>query len=231
MPLNFEKKTVAGLEILEVAGDPEAATLLLFHGYGADAYDLLPLASVARFEPKPTFLFPQGPIEVPLAPGYTGKGWFSIDVERLKIALQSKDRAEIQRAFPENLEEARTFCLQLIATLDIPLSKLILGGFSQGALLAIDLALHLPEKIRGLIVLSGILVQEERWGELAALKKGIPFFQSHGLQDPLLPLEEAKALTQFFQKAGFKGELHTFQGGHDIPPAIMLKLYNFLKSF
>lgn len=227
--MNFEKRKIAGLDLLEVPGDPEGASILLFHGYGADAYDLLPLSGMYRAPLRPTFYFPTGPLEVPIAPGYVGRGWFPIDIDRLKQALQERDFSQIERSFPKAaFEELRSLCQQIVVELNLPLSKLFLGGFSQGALLATDMALNLHEKVRGLIVLSGILVQAQEWQKLATLKAGLHFFQSHGLNDSLLPYTQAEALATLFKKAKLQGELHSFAGGHEIPTSILLKLHSFI---
>lgn len=118
----------------------------------------------------------------------------------------------------------------LIAELDIPLSKLFLGGFSQGAILATEIALNAVEKPAGLVILSGTLINEKNWNHLAHLRAGMPFFQSHGERDPLLPLERAKALEQLLQKGGLKGKLSTFPGGHEIPPKILGELKGFFEA-
>lgn len=227
----IHKRKIHGIDVLEVLGDPGAPAILLFHGYGADGRDLLPLSqALAGFDIKPSFYFPTGPLEVPIAPGYSGRGWFPIDIEALKDAIHGKKSENVSKAFPKEYSQIRQIAQLLIAELNIPLSKLILGGFSQGAILAIDTALHASEKIGGLLIFSGIMVNEEEWKKRASQYRGIPFFQSHGHEDQLLPFDRAVALEKFLKDSGLKGKLHSFHGGHEIPHAIIVKLNAFLKE-
>lgn len=215
-----KSKSIAGLKVLEVPGDPGGPGIVLFHGYGADAADLLPLAQDLAAPLRPTWFFPEGPIDIALGFGYTGKAWFPIDFD----ALQAGDLSALAR----DLAQATLRAEQLIAELHIPLSKLFLGGFSQGAVLATEAALSAPQSPAGLMILSGSLVHEESWRKKAALHKGLTFFQSHGETDPLLPLAKAQALEALLKHAGWKGHLETFPDGHTIPPAIVHKLYAYL---
>ena len=75
-----------------------------------------------------------------------------------------------------------------------PGAKVVLGGFSQGAMLACDTALREGPKLAGLVVLSGTLVAEAEWAALFPTLRGTPVFQSHGTFDPLLPFQAAAML-------------------------------------
>lgn len=225
-----KKKEIAGLEVVELPGDPGGATILLLHGFGANAIDLFPLSGVFRQRPRPTWLFPDGPLEITIAPGYNGRAWFPIDFDALQSALQGKDLDVVASAFPEELGETRERVERLVGELNIPRSKLILGGFSQGAVLAVDTALHGRERVAALLIFSGTLIYEPVWRRLSHLHAQTPFFQSHGTHDPLLPLDRAKELERLLQEGGLKGNLHVFQGGHEIPGSILLQLNTFLKD-
>lgn len=224
----FNQKRVAGLEVIEVPGDPEGSTILLLHGYGANAFDLYPICQVYKEPPRPTWLFPHAPLAIPIQPGYVGKAWFPINIEALKTAYHENNPEAVSLAFPFDLADVRETVESLIADMNIPRSKLILGGFSQGAILATDLMLHAKEKSRGLLILSGTLVNEDVWGKLAPAHAGTPFFQSHGMEDPLLPLKMAKELEELLIAKGLRGQLHAFHGGHEIPQATLFQMRQFL---
>lgn len=224
------KRNLHGIDLWEIQGDEGAPAVMLFHGYGADGSDLVSLASLYQGPIKPHFYFPTGPMEVPIAPGYSGRGWFPIDIELLKAAIQGKKSQNVVSAFPKEYSQIRQVISLLIAELDIPLSKLFLGGFSQGAILALDAALHAPEKIGGLLLFSGILVNEEEWEKRISQYAGMPFFQSHGKEDSLLPFERAVALEQFLKKGGLIGHLNAFHGGHEIPHSLTPKINAFLNE-
>lgn len=219
----YNRDRILGIEVLSVPGDADGASILLFHGFGADALDLLTLSSLTEKKPRPTWYFPTGPLEIPYSPTHVGHAWFPIDFEK----LQSPEK--IAEAFPADLSKIRTLCTQLIAELTIDPSKLFIGGFSQGAVLATEILLHSFQKYAGLIILSGTLCNEPTWKKLAHNHAGTPFFQSHGEHDPLLSLDLARRLEKLLLDGGLKGKLHTFQGGHGIPDSIVLKLKEFLE--
>lgn len=228
---NIIKRKIGSTEIIEIKGDPQGVWILMFHGFGADAYDLMGLAQEISIEgPKPNWIFPNGPLEIPFSPGWVGRAWFPINIQAIQKAVQEEDYDALSRAFPKEYAEARKVGEDLIATLNIPRSKLVLGGFSQGAILAIELALNHHERCAGLLIFSGTLVNEEKWRHLAPLHASTPFFQSHGTQDPLLPVQRAHALEKMLQKSGFKGKLYTFEGGHTINHEVLKELSKFVAN-
>ncbi|MCC5832611.1 MAG: dienelactone hydrolase family protein [Chlamydiales bacterium] len=223
---NLKKREVAGLEVMELPGDPNGPTIILLHGFGANAMDLVPLSKVFHLSPQPTLLFPNGPLEIPIAPGYSGRAWFPIDIE----ALQKDGFQAVENAFPKELSNARERIQRLVGELYIPRSKLIIGGFSQGAVLAVETALHGIERVAALLIFSGTLINEHLWRRLSHQHPKTPFFQSHGRDDPLLPLGKAEELEALLIEGGFQGRLHIFNGGHEIPQVVLAELITFLKS-
>ena len=99
----------------------------------------------------------------------------------------------------------------------VPLARTVLGGFSQGAMLSTDVALHLPEAPGGLIILSGTLINQSVWLERLKHRSGLPVLQSHGHHDPLLPFDLAVRLRDELQSAGNPVTFYEFPGGHEIP--------------
>ena len=178
-------------DLLTVPGKEGGATVLMLHGFGASAEDLYPLS---QLYPDATWLFPNGPLEIPIMPGYNGRAWFPVDIEGLQQALQEGNFDAVANAFPPELTEARERIDWLIDDLEIPRSKLIIGGFSQGAVLAIETALHSVEPVAALLIFSGTLVAEPEWRRLSHAHAKTRFFQSHGKNDTLLPFKKAEEL-------------------------------------
>jgi len=113
--------------------------------------------------------------------------------------------------------------------------KIILAGFSQGSILAVDCALHWlaepnPLPINGLCVFSGIPNNFYEWKKLCETQplKGLPVLQSHGTKDEVLPYAASTLLKEFFesQKAAF--EFVSFDEGHVIPPIVLSRFEEFL---
>ena len=110
----------------------------------------------------------------------------------------------------------------------LPLSRVLLGGFSQGAMLATDVALRLEEAPLGLVALSGTLLVEDVWAPKAKARAGLHVFQTHGRNDPILSFLAATWLHELFVSSGMQVELHPFDGGHTIHPDAMVKLGEFI---
>lgn len=205
-------------------------TFILFHGFGADAYDLQPLADVFRLSVPVQFLFPQGILEVPIGPGWTGRAWWPIDMNRFQQASSKGEDLDLSNWQPESMNTVRSKVMQMIEQLKIPWSQIILGGFSQGAMLATDICLHAPENPKALFLMSGALIQKETWKKACEKnpKTNVPFFMSHGASDPVLSHKGSARLETFLIQNGLKGKLVTFQGGHEIPPLVIEKANQFL---
>ena len=108
--------------------------------------------------------------------------------------------------------------------------RTILGGFSQGAMLSCDALLHSTQSYAGLIQLSGTLVAKQEWGPLLLSRKGLPLFQSHGTEDPILPYLMAERLRDEFLQAKLNVDWQPFRGGHEIPELVLRRLGLFVRK-
>lgn len=210
---------------------PESAdyTYICLHGYGASAGDLFPLHQVVASS-KIRWIFPDAPLEVPIAPGYIGKAWFPIDVNALEKAMAAGSFREFLlpelNGFGESFEKLQNFIEAVGTTPD----KLILGGFSQGAMLATHLCLNHSERIRALSIWSTGFIHQANWQGLIKNKSGMNFFQSHGRGDPLLSFDEAQQLSEIFLNSSWQGKFHDFSGGHEIPPSVLEEWKSFIET-
>lgn len=224
-PLKYIEKYSAGTK-----EGQEELTAAIFHGYGADANDLSSLAPHFNTLKPTRFLFFQGFKSVPIGPGWTGRAWWDIDVGRLQKAMEAGEELDLTHYQYPGLPEASDKVMAALKALDTPLSQLILGGFSQGSMLATHVALSLPQNIHSLIVLSGQLVHKTEWNTLAAQHAGLPFFMSHGRQDAVLPYKGASKLESLFLLHKMRGSLFSFEGGHDIPMECLGRLNLFYQK-
>jgi phospholipase/carboxylesterase len=95
--------------------------------------------------------------------------------------------------------------------------KLVLGGFSQGAMLSTDVALRAERPPAALAILSGSLIAKDEWLPLMKARAAMPVLQSHGRGDPVLSFSIAETLRQELTAAGVSVEFIAFNGGHGIP--------------
>lgn len=206
-------------------------TVFLFHGYGADCEDLRSLAGALNTGERTHWIFPNGPLSVPIGPGWTGSAWWTIDFNR----LQNPEDLSWTELEPKELPRLREELIPWISRVEPDWKKVILGGFSQGAMLATDLFLNAPENPAGLVLFSGSLINRPQWeAKLIERKSQFPaphFFQSHGKNDPVLNFKVgAKLETLLTQTGGWKGSLTAFNGSHEIPLPVVEKANAYLRG-
>jgi len=206
--------------------DKDALTAVCLHGYGADMRDLAPLAPEIPVTRPVRWIFPDAPEVL----DWGGRAWFPIDVAAFEEAQRTGRPRDLSGGAPVGMAEARQELQALLEDLDVPLNKLVLMGFSQGAMMAVDLALRSAQAPAGVAILSGTMVDKKHLAALAPKRQGLPFFQSHGSVDPILGFAQALELEKELKSAGWKGGLRRFEGGHGIPPEIVPELGAWLQA-
>jgi phospholipase/carboxylesterase len=200
--------------------DPRVVVVLL-HGFGAPGDDLVALADFMDVG-RVTWVFPEAPLALG-GPYGDGRAWWMIDLDK----DVGRDRSD---EVPDGLVEARTAMLALLDAVAkrFPGKPIVLGGFSQGAMLALDTALHDTRPLAGLALLSGTLINRADWEPRMAARKGLRVMQSHGRRDPLLPFATAQTLRDLLVAAGCDHRWLPFEGGHEIPPPLLDLLAEFV---
>jgi phospholipase/carboxylesterase len=204
--------------------------VILLHGWGAPGDDLVPLGDVLE-APGRLLVFPEAPLGSPGG----GRAWWALDLARLQAARARGEERDLRQETPPGLAEARAQVTALVAEVArrtrVAPTSLLLGGFSQGAMLATDVTLATPAAVGGLVVLSGSLVAEPEWtAHLQVMKPGFPIFMSHGRGDPVLPFRLAEALRDLVQASHHEVTWVPFQGGHEIPRPVLTGLVAFLAA-
>jgi phospholipase/carboxylesterase len=194
-----------GLTVVE-RGDPRAdAALVLLHGWGAPGDDLVPLGEELASAAPMRVIVPAAP----RAMSHGGRAWYD---------LHATD-AEAQAA------RARRQLEGVVATLEargVPARRIVVGGFSQGAILSIEVGLARRTPIAGLAVLSGRALEHP--ARAYAALRGVPIFQSHGRADDRIPFARGEAFRVRATDAGALVEHLPFEGGHAIPPEVVRAL-------
>jgi phospholipase/carboxylesterase len=200
----------------------------LCHGFGAPGTDLVSLAEELVPElpdtiDAPAFLFPKGLMDLQQEYGMSGaRAWWLINMARLAQLTAAASYDELANEIPPGIDEARTAledcilgCLEQKKWAD---PKLILGGFSQGAMLSVDTALRSNRiDAAGVIAWSGALICESAWAAAQQSNtREFPVFQSHGRQDTVLPIPTGRALHSFLKKLPLPVEYVEFDGPHTI---------------
>lgn len=189
---------------------PARFSIVWLHGLGADGHDFEPIAAQLRLEKlRVRFVFPHAPIRpVTVNRGAKMRAWFDAygpdhpkQVDHESIA-QSRDQVT---------------CLLKREIEQLPSSRVVLAGFSQGGLIALEAGLALPEKLAGLMVLSGTLPSpEEMIRKLTGPNKDIPIFASHGSKEVFIPAEVRVAVLSQLRAQGCCIDWRVYDRGHSV---------------
>jgi len=232
----MQTEELGGLTVrwFQVEGDPtDAPTLVLMHGFGAPGTDLVPLGQAIDAPPGSRILFPEAPILLPPEiGGGVGRAWWMIDIMKLQIGLMTGQTRALKDEDPDGLPAVRDMVVAMLDAFEekhgLERSRLALGGFSQGSMLATDVALETDMELASLIILSGTFLAAERWRPKLTARAGLPVLQSHGRGDPILPYEIAEELRDAMTEAGMDVTFVPFGGGHGIPPEVLKQLGGLL---
>jgi phospholipase/carboxylesterase len=103
-----------------------------------------------------------------------------------------------------------------------------LVGFSQGAMLSIDVALAGAPAVDRVVAMSGVLLVDSVPALVAPRPRRPRFLLSHGRQDPVLPFPSGSAARDLLQNHGFPVTWRPFDGGHEIPLSLLADVEQFL---
>ncbi len=203
-------------------------TFVLLHGYGSAAEDWIPFVDTIRIPSGGRFVFPQAPEHtVPPDGPPQGRGWWRLD---LASHIQpGRSIPDLSAARPPGIRKAAALVEDLLARVHAdPGGPVVLGGFSQGAMIASQVAFLSDAPLSGLILLSGTIVDEPTWQANYARRRGLPVFIAHGRSDKVLPFRVAERMRAQMQEAGLQVTWHPFAGGHEIPAEVVADLNRFI---
>ncbi len=202
--------------------------VVLMHGFGAPGFDLVDLAQYVPAPESMRWVFPEAPLSLDAGPA---RAWWMIDDELFARRMRG-ERVDRSGELPPRLPAARAELSSLLDAVELELGvergQQLLGGFSQGSMLAVDQALHAEVPPRGLILLSSTLIAASEWTPRMERVRGLPILQTHGTEDPILPFEYAERLRDLLLAGGAEVEFVSFTGGHELPPEALRALSGFL---
>ena len=190
--------------------DAAGALVVFLHGYGADGADLLGLADVlGPHLPGVAFVAPDAPERC--AGGGFGYQWFPIPW--IDGSPQEAAEAGLEAA----AEDLNGFIDARLAAEGLGPDRLVLVGFSQGAMMSLHVAPRRPQAVAGVVAISGRLLRPERLATEAVVKP--PVLLIHGDEDPVVPFSDMGKAADALVAAGFPTYGHVMKGtGHGIAP-------------
>ncbi|HVU52876.1 MAG TPA: phospholipase [Polyangia bacterium] len=203
-------------------------TLVLLHGYGSKAADWEPFTGTLAVPAHTHFVFPEAPeTTVPPDGPVGGRAWWRLDLE--DHIGRGRQLPDLSGTHPPGLDTSAALVHALLRDLSrAPGGPVVLGGFSQGAMVASDLAFTTDDDVAALVLLSGTPVDEATWRRGFARRRGLRVFISHGRADPVLPFAAAERLQRELAEAGLVVTWVPFDGGHEITAQVVAALNAFL---
>ena len=196
------------------AGEAEGA-LVLFHGRGVDENDLFPLLDSLDPERRLVGATPRGPLSLP--PG--GAHWYSFR----EVGSPDKE------TFDASYELVGGWLAGFAEETGVPPERMVLGGFSQGAVMAYALGLGQGSpRPAGLIALSGFIPTVEGFElDLSPLP---PAAIGHGTLDPVISVEWSRRAKQRLEQAGADVLYREYPLPHAVDPGYLSELSTWLSD-
>ncbi len=210
--------TLQAITIPPASGQPPRGTVVILHGWGASAKDVLSLASLVDL-PDFQLVFPDAPFSHPYSTG--GKMWYDFPGNfNFQGTPEFRDRKDLSTSRQLLID----FLKEQSATTGVPLAHTVLGGFSQGGAMTLDVGLGLP--LAGLMVLSGYL-----HAPIVPPQTAIPpVLMIHGKQDSVVPLAAAQRALASLRSLGAEVQYQEFDMGHEIQSIVLKLIQSFVEE-
>lgn len=187
------------------AGEP-AGALVLFHGRGTSEHDLHPLLDALDPDRRLAGVTPRGPLSLP--PG--GAHWYIVR----RVGFPDRD------TFETSFDRAVSFVDSLPELTGVPLDRAVLGGFSQGAVMAYALALGTGRpRPAGILAMSGFMPTVEGFELDLDDLHGYPVALTHGGLDPVISVDFGREARDRLESSGADVTYREAPIGHQIDPA------------
>lgn len=212
-----EVPRLQGPSVAPPSGSAPDRLVILLHGVGADGNDLIALAPLYQSVlPDALLIAPNGPARFDMAP--FGYQWFSLQ------DMQAKTRLNGVRSAAPVLD---TFIDDQLAAHGLSEDRLVLIGFSQGAMMALHVGLRRERPLAGIIAHSGMLVGESHLA--AEIRSRPPVLLTHGAMDDVLPVQALPVAQGTLRSVDVPVEAHVMPGlGHGIDEATIRLDLRFL---
>lgn len=192
--------------------------LLLLHGVGSNEEDLF---SLTEFLPDSLLILS---LRGPLVMGRDRFGWYEITFQGgiPKIDLeQQKKSHQFLLEFLDQLQDEYPF----------DQNKVWIGGFSQGAVMSYSVGLEHPDRFKGIIALSGRLLEETKQNmgtSVGTQKQNI--YIAHGTNDNVISINAARSAKEFLESSGRTPHYQEYAEGHTISREILKDLVNWMEK-
>ncbi len=184
------------------------ATVIWLHGLGADGHDFEPVVHEMKLPDSlgVRFVLPHAPKRpVTVNGGYVMPAWYDIAAPDLRVEPDS-----------EGIGASRDALARLVDREiggGIAPERVILAGFSQGGVIALETAARHQDRVGGLIALSCYAALPDSLPEAG---RPVPVFMGHGTQDPVVPYPLGQTSRDLLTAKGYEVEWHGYSMPHSV---------------
>ena len=197
------------LERIEI--DPDGSpvgTVIWLHGLGADGHDFEPVVDQLDLDVSLRFVFPHAPVRpVTINGGAEMRAWYDID-----------PRAPLAGA--QDIEASAATVLEIVAEENArgtASERIVLAGFSQGGVVALQLGLSSRARFAGIMALSTYVHDHEHLLDRVSFESvDVPVFMAHGLMDPMIPIARAVTSREALAALNYQVEWREYGMGHQV---------------
>ena len=197
------------------AGAPEGA-LVLFHGRGADEHDLFPLLDALDPERRLAGATPRGPLSLP--PG--GAHWYVLG------GIGTPESATFHTSYAAASEWLDRF----LAEQGVGYDRLVLGGFSQGGVMAYALGLEAGRPRPAALTVFSSFIPTVDGFSLDLSPPLPPVAIGHGTLDPVIGVEWGRRAKEVLERAGAEVLYRETPMDHQIDPGFVREVADWLRA-
>lgn len=187
---------------------PATATVILLHGLGADGHDFEPIVEALTLQAPVRFIFPNAPKRaITINNGEEMRAWYDFiphsehggeeDIAASSTAVSEFINRELDRGIPAN--------------------RILLAGFSQGGVIALNTGLRFEQRIAGILALSTYLHDVASVeGQRSDANLAIPVMMVHGTQDAMIPIMRAATSRENLIRLGYDVRWFDYPMAHQV---------------
>jgi len=135
---------------------------------------------------------------------------------------------------PPGVQRSRKLLFELLDDLPargFPAEQMTLGGFSQGCLMAVDVGLRYPQRLAGIVGISGWVYEPETLlKELPPVARQQRLLMTHGTGDPLVPIAGVRTQIPLLKAAGIDVEWREFNKPHTMIEEEIIVVRDFVSA-
>lgn len=193
-------------------GDVKALVVWM-HGLGDSGHGFAPVVNEFKLADALgiRFVFPHAPVRpITINNGVPMRGWYDI------TSFDFNNRADSQGVL-ESATALQTLIDHELAVHNLSYDKLVIAGFSQGAVMAYQIGCLMAKPVAGILALSGYLAMPETFADLSTeAAKQTPIMAMHGVNDEIVAYEFGKKSAELIQSVGFKVDWREYPMQHNV---------------